>query len=38
MPGPFSRTEQLFGPDAMQKLKTSHVAIFGVGGVGGAAV
>lgn len=38
MPGPFSRTEQLFGPDAMQKLKTSHVAVFGVGGVGGAAV
>ncbi len=31
----FSRTEILFGETAMQKLKSSHVAVFGVGGVGG---
>jgi len=32
---PFSRTQLLFGHDAMQKLRDSHVAVFGVGGVGG---
>ncbi len=32
---PFSRTELLLGSDAMQKLKTSRVAVFGLGGVGG---
>ena len=31
----FSRTRFLLGPDAMEKLKNSHVAIFGLGGVGG---
>lgn len=31
----FSRTELLLGNNAMQKLAKSHVAIFGVGGVGG---
>lgn len=31
----FSRTELLFGTDAMEKLKNSHVCVFGVGGVGG---
>ena len=31
----FSRTELLFGPEAMKKLKNAHVAVFGVGGVGG---
>ena len=31
----FSRTEALLGPEAMEKLYRSHVAIFGVGGVGG---
>ncbi len=31
----FSRTELLFGPDAMEKLKNARVAVFGVGGVGG---
>lgn len=31
----FSRTELLFGVDAMEKLQNSHVAVFGVGGVGG---
>ena len=34
----FSRTEMLFGPEAMQRLADSHVAVFGVGGVGGYAV
>lgn len=31
----FSRTELLLGSEAMQKLKNSRVAVFGVGGVGG---
>ena len=31
----FSRTELLIGTDAMEKLKNSHVCVFGVGGVGG---
>lgn len=31
----FSRTELLLGKEAMDKLKKSRVAIFGVGGVGG---
>lgn len=31
----FSRTELLFGNEAMEKLKQSRVAIFGIGGVGG---
>lgn len=31
----FSRTELLFGEEAMQRLKESRVAIFGIGGVGG---
>ncbi len=31
------RTEKLIGETNMQKLKTSHVAVFGIGGVGGAA-
>lgn len=34
----FTRTEMLFGKDAMQKLKRARVAVFGVGGVGGYAV
>ena len=34
----FSRTELLFGKEAMEKLKNSRVAVFGVGGVGGYAV
>ena len=34
----FTRTELLLGPDAMEKLKSSRVAVFGVGGVGGYAV
>lgn len=31
----FSRTELLFGSDAMEKLKNARVAVFGIGGVGG---
>ena len=38
MPHPFSRTQLLLGGQALQKLKDSHVAVFGVGGVGGYAV
>ena len=34
----FSRTELLLGAEAMEKLKNSRVAVFGVGGVGGYAV
>lgn len=30
----FSRTEMLIGPEGLQKLKNSKVAVFGVGGVG----
>ncbi len=31
----FSRTEMLLGKQNIEKLKTSHVAVFGLGGVGG---
>lgn len=31
---PFSRTELLIGPDALEKLRQSKVAVFGIGGVG----
>ncbi|ADL50203.1 tRNA threonylcarbamoyladenosine dehydratase [Clostridium cellulovorans] len=31
----FSRTELLFGKEAMEKLENSKVAVFGIGGVGG---
>ncbi|MBQ9229036.1 MAG: tRNA threonylcarbamoyladenosine dehydratase [Eubacterium sp.] len=31
----FSRTELLFGKEAMARLAASHVAVFGIGGVGG---
>lgn len=34
----FSRTELLFGKEAMEKLANSRVAVFGIGGVGGYAV
>lgn len=34
----FSRMELLFGPEAMAKLSSARVAIFGIGGVGGYAV
>ena len=31
----FSRTQLIYGKEAMDKLQNSHVAIFGLGGVGG---
>ena len=34
----FSRTELLLGSEAIEKLKNTRVAVFGVGGVGGYAV
>ncbi|MBQ8301588.1 MAG: tRNA threonylcarbamoyladenosine dehydratase, partial [Clostridia bacterium] len=34
----FSRTQMLLGEEAMKKLNNAHVAVFGVGGVGGYAV
>lgn len=38
MSGAFARTELLLGSDAMERLRQSRVAVFGVGGVGGYAV
>lgn len=35
MPDRFSRIEMLLGAENMNKLKTAHVAVFGLGGVGG---
>ncbi len=34
----FNRTAKLFGKEAVEKLNNSHVALFGVGGVGGFAL
>ena len=34
MPHAFSRSEMLIGTEALDKLKRSKVAIFGIGGVG----
>lgn len=34
----FSRTELIFGKEAIEKLQSSRVAVFGIGGVGGYAV
>ena len=34
MDGPFLRTEMVLGSPAMEKLKHSHVAVLGLGGVG----
>ncbi|MDE7373366.1 MAG: ThiF family adenylyltransferase, partial [Clostridia bacterium] len=31
----FTRTEMLFGKEAMKRLEQSRVAVFGIGGVGG---
>ena len=31
----FSRTEILLGEEAMRRLSSSRVAVFGIGGVGG---
>ncbi len=38
MRNPFSRSELVFGSEALETLKHSRVAVFGVGGVGGYAV
>lgn len=38
MSGQFSRTELLFGKEAMEKLSNARVAVFGIGGVGGHAL
>lgn len=38
MDSQFSRTALLLGDEAIERLKNSRVAVFGVGGVGGAAV
>lgn len=35
MEDPFSRTRLLLGQAAMERLQRSHVAVFGIGGVGG---
>lgn len=35
MPNQFSRTELIFGKEAMQKLSKARIAVFGIGGVGG---
>lgn len=35
MPEQFERTELLLGREAMDRLRQSHVAVFGIGGVGG---
>ncbi len=37
MDGIFERTARLIGKDALSVLKNAHVAVFGLGGVGGAA-
>ena len=34
----FSRSEMLIGAEALNKLKNSRVAVFGIGGVGSFAV
>ena len=34
MDNPFIRLEMALGSDALEKLKNSHVAVFGIGGVG----
>ena len=35
MQNQFSRTERLIGPQKMERLRQSRVAVFGIGGVGG---
>lgn len=35
IPGQFQRTRLLLGQEAMERLAASHIAIFGIGGVGG---
>lgn len=38
MLNPFTRTQMLLGPEAMEKLARARVIVFGIGGVGGAVV
>ncbi len=38
MDNQFSRMQLLYGPEAMERLRRSRVAVFGIGGVGGYAV
>ena len=38
MDGIFERTRLIFGDGGMEKLKNSHIAVFGAGGVGGYAI
>jgi len=35
MPDQYSRTRMLLGEDGMERLRSAHVALFGLGGVGG---
>ena len=35
MDNEFSRLQMLVGEEALNKLKAAHVAVFGIGGVGG---
>ena len=35
MPDQFARTKMLLGQQGMERLKSSRIAVFGVGGVGG---
>ena len=38
MPDQFARTQLIYGAQAMKKLASSRIAVFGIGGVGGYAV
>ena len=38
MPDQFARTQLIYGAEAMKKLASSRIAVFGIGGVGGYAV
>ena len=38
MENPFIRLQMALGDEALEKLRSSHVAVFGIGGVGGYAV
>ena len=35
MASQFDRTERLIGKEGLERLKAAHVAVFGIGGVGG---
>ena len=38
MPDIYTRTRALLGTPALETLRAAHVAVFGIGGVGGQAV